>query len=221
MPHFNFRGNEGKFLLTAINYHMALQEFLDELYISAQNNNIKLELVDEPSILINGIKYSGVFQSNIPSLSVAIGKPEAQWQEILIHESCHMDQWIEQCAAWRNTAEKGYSFVADWLEGTCELSDKKLNQYIRNCIVLERDCEKRTVKKIKQYKIDIDINQYVKKANAYLFFYRFVQKNRRWNAQHPAYEEPTIIAAMPNKILNIKEYKNYELYEELYNSWNP
>ncbi len=47
--------------------------------------------------------------------------------------------------------------------------------------MMEFDCEKRTVAKIKKYNLPIDIKDYIQKANAYVWFYTAVLNKRQWD----------------------------------------
>jgi hypothetical protein len=69
---------------------------------------------------------------------------------------------------------------------------------IQGVVDLELDNEKRSVKLIGKYNLSIDKESYVKKANAYLYFYHWMRKTRRWcSPNNPPYRNKNIVAAMP------------------------
>jgi len=77
---------------------------------------------------------SGYFDDKIgPTLACAIGKPEKDWYEILVHESCHMDQWIEKDPLWTNQYANGIDCdkgMDEWLGGK-EFNVDEYTYYIR------------------------------------------------------------------------------------------
>ena len=160
---------------------------------------------------------SGYFDSVIgPTLACAIGKPEKDWYEILIHESCHMDQWSENSKLWLDVTANGVDCdkgMDEWLAGK-ELHRDEYTYYIRTMQFLEIDCERRSVKKIKDLGIDIDTVMYTKKANSYLFFYSVMLETHKWSDVAP-YNVPEIVDMMPGYFLEENDY--CKLPDELLN----
>jgi hypothetical protein len=80
------------------------------------------------------------------------------------------------------------------------------------------DNEKRTVKLIKKWKLPIDLNDYIKKANAYIQFYNWMRYSKRWSSPGNApYSNKAIYEAMPpNFRMNYKKMsdKYFKLYKE-------
>jgi hypothetical protein len=65
---------------------------------------------------------------------------------------------------------------------------------------LELDNEKRTVALIQRWDLDVDIDHYIKKANAYIQFYNYMGKTRRWsNPTNAPYGNKNLIDVMSNK----------------------
>lgn len=157
------------------------------------------------------MKVSGFFDDNPrPILACAIGKPDEQWAQILIHESCHMDQWIQGSEFWKKIRSgKIYSdLVMDkWLSGK-EFDVEVVEDSIRNMLALELDCEKRSAQKILKMNLPIDVEKYIKGANSYLYFYPIMLKTRKWCDVAP-YEVDEIMDMMPSEYLDIEEYYNF------------
>jgi hypothetical protein len=85
----------------------------------------------------------------------------------------------------------------EWLTGE-EVED--IDQHISNCRDLELDNEKRTVEVIKKFNLDVDIDHYIKKANAYVQFYNYMKYSRRWcTPERSPYTNEKIISSMPNE----------------------
>jgi hypothetical protein len=88
---------------------------------------------------------------------------------------------------------------------------------------VEIDCEKRTARKILDLNLNIDLTQYIKKANTYLFYYSVLLETKKWCDVAP-YKIPEIVEQMPHCYLKPEEYFNVspellELYtKKCYNS---
>jgi len=63
---------------------------------------------------------------------------------------------------------------------------------------LELDNEKRSVELMRKWGLDVDIDNYIRKANAYIQFYNYMGKTRRWsNPQNAPYGNPNVVKQMP------------------------
>ena len=183
-----------------------MKSFIEHIKNTTKTHGIKLSLVNQPSVIINRFPCSGYFLGGqAPELAVAIGKDEKEWNEILVHEFSHMNQWIENDKVWRNldVPEKKTTQLELfdlWLGNDIELNKEQLRSCISSIIDLELDCEKRAIKMIKEFKLDINIDQYIKKANSYLLFYHVVKNKRCWSKPGKApYTIAKIVDSMPNK----------------------
>jgi hypothetical protein len=218
------------------------REAIRDIYLTARSNNVKFKVSNSDKIEygtrnkeINqegeekGIDYvSGYFlgddYGDKPEFGIGVGGSKWEWFLIFLHESCHMDQWIEKCPVWLNgniSKEKDcYDLLSDWMNGR-SFDDLEIRNIIKSCIEIELDCERRTVEKIKKYNLHhtIDVYEYTQKANSYIGFYGVISKYKKWY-DRPPYRNPDIWMRMP-KIFMISE-KYYELdekYLELYNKY--
>lgn len=124
---------------------------------------------------------NGYFDSANKILAVATGKPKKDWDKVFIHESCHFDQWLADVYLW-NKWNVGYSLFFEWLDSKVELNRKQLLAAWKDVIDCELDCEKRSIAKIKKYKIPIDTKLYTQMANSYLYSYTKLLEVRTWKA---------------------------------------
>ena len=186
-------------------------DFLNSIKEFCIKNGIEYNFPDTPKVSYPGqeeMKVSGFFDDTPrPIIACAIGKPEYDWAQILVHESCHMDQWMEDSEFWKGM--KSGDIPADkvmdeWLYGK-DFEMKVVEESIDTLLKLELDCEIRSAKKIIDMNLPINIDNYVKGANAYLYFYPIMLKTRKWCDKAP-YEVSDIFDVMPNTFLNAKEY---------------
>ena len=140
------------------------------------------------------IRCTGYFDDENRTLQVAMKQRDSF--EVLVHEYCHLTQWIDKVPVYTK-ANKYILAVDKWIEGT-DLQDSVIDAAIQGCVDLELDNEKRSLKLIDVYGLSIDKELYVKKANAYLYFYHWMRKTRRWSApKNLPYRNKRIIDAMP------------------------
>lgn len=175
-----------------------ISKFVGETILECQKHGIGCQFSAQSFIYADGIKCSGYFDEK--HLVVAAGKED--WLDVFVHETCHMDQYLKKLKVYRD-GDTALHTIEGWLGGD-KCSDKKLVQAIRNNILMELDCEKRTVKKIQKYNLDIDTGVYIQQANAYLFSYWATYRDRKW---YPfPYNKTDIWGTMPTKFLPTKEY---------------
>lgn len=142
----------------------------------------------------DNVKCSGYFDEGVPELVVAVNRPD--WIEILAHEYGHLTQWVEGIEIWE-TAEISLPKVWGWLGGKRVVNIQKHISVARD---LELDNEKRAVKIIKKFKLNVDLKHYVKKANAYVHFYNWMLLSRKWSTPNNSpYKNINLINAMSSK----------------------
>ena len=140
------------------------------------------------------IRCTGYFDDENRTLQVAMKQRDSF--EVLVHEYCHLTQWIDKVPVYTK-ANKYLLAVDKWIEGT-DLQDSVIDAAIQGCVDLELDNEKRSLKLIDVYGLSIDKELYVKKANAYLYFYHWMRKTRKWSApKNLPYRNKRINDAMP------------------------
>ena len=145
---------------------------------------------------------SGYFDDYSKKLHVARNSPI--WLSVLVHEYCHFLQWENDVSVWKKF-EKNYKHWETWVDKRKNLSEKQLNKEFLAVRNLELDCEKRAVKIIKKYKLPINVKDYIKNANSYIYFYSYVKKFRTWCKLAP-YKVQQILDVMPTKFLTNAQY---------------
>ena len=171
------------------------KEFIKHVKQECKKHNVKCILKNTKTVQLDGSsRCSGYFDEE--SLVVAMNRPDAM--QILVHEYCHLTQWVDQCEIWvHSTNYQSHDKLYRWLAGE---DIKDIEQAIAICRDIELDNEKRSVKMIKKFNLDIDIDLYIKKANAYIQFYNYLLISRRWcKPSNTPYKNNTLVEAMPIK----------------------
>ena len=164
-------------------------------------NKIELRITNTHAVTVdNNIITSGYFDDT--SLVVAGGKKD--WVDVLAHESSHMDQFLQKDPTYMHS-DNSLNAIDGWLAGK-EFSNTDLIRKICVIVKMELDCERRTVAKLKKYKIYPSMENYIKQVNAYLLGYWATFRDRVW-CPFP-YNNKKIVNKMPGKFLPIKTYCN-------------
>lgn len=204
-------------------------EVIKDIYFTARSNDVKFTISENSKIeypvksktLVSGY-FIGDENNSDPEFGIAIGGKKEDWFLVFLHESCHMDQWLNKSSIWSNCQIGGrdaYDMLDEWINGENK-EDWEIEKVIKSCIDIELDCEKRVVEKINKYTLtDIDKIEYVKKANSYVMFYGAILKTRKWYINSP-YEIKEIWEKMPIIFLEKNYYFNIkDGYLELYKKY--
>jgi hypothetical protein len=87
--------------------------------------------------------------------------------ETFLHEYCHYKQWKDQTDIWKDG-------LANWLLFELYIQGKYDNftlEQLKTIQVMELDCDKRALREMKQYNLDIDTRKYIKESNSYIYSY--------------------------------------------------
>lgn len=165
-----------------------------DLYVEKMRvNNIKFIRVNKESFTFSGTKLVGVFSSiefknYVGLLKIATGGEYDDWFTTFIHETSHLDQFLEFSPYWNNVFIGGIhnsnSLIDKYLIGE-PYNKSLLRKAVKAVTALEWDCERRAIEKIKEYAIPIDVENYILNANAYLFSHSMLlyldsHKNGTW-----------------------------------------
>lgn len=150
-------------------------------------------------MIVHGIECDGYFDENNMTLNVAHKSP--RFVQVLVHESCHMDQMIEKdrtnirlrfpksflsvnndSSLLTDETYEGNWIFDQWNAGKIKLNNRQLNMLINRIMENERDCEERTVNKIKKWKLDeiINLEDYIRHANIYVLTFEMIKKLKCW-----------------------------------------
>lgn len=121
----------------------------------------------------DGIQCGGYFDEDSKTLAVATNRREEVWLGVLLHEYSHLTQWVEDAPVWR--AAK--SDMWDWLAGK---RVKGIRESIRTVQDVEADCERRTIRLIRELDAPVDLESYTRCANAYIHFHNVIADKRKW-----------------------------------------
>lgn len=177
---------------------MKREAFVAKVVAEALSAGISVKILNKKSIN----KLGGWFDGK--ELVVAYNYGEGF--STLVHEYCHMQQYLENCKAWRQSITPGSELFLHWIRGKApaDVDHTSLFCSMQSCIAVEYDCEKRVLQCIKKYNLDIDAAQYAKGANIYLYaHHRMLQDNKWYVNMHHDHNYNVV----PATLLPLKYYK--------------
>lgn len=144
-------------------------------------------------VMADSVRCAGCFSADnegSPVLAVAWGVPSEQRLGTLLHEYSHLTQWAEGAPVWRLDQSAAWS---KWLEGR---RVNNIAEKIASSRELEADCERRTVRLIRELDAPLDVERYCRQANGYVHFYNVMAARRKWYAPgRGPYASPEVSAA--------------------------
>jgi hypothetical protein len=155
---------------------MTAKEFVKFVRKECLKEGITLKIGRGSYVIHPGDKTAcgGYFDSE--DLVLAVGGNHPQFLSILVHEYAHVTQWQENIEIWQD-ADKWGGYLWEWLAGVNNRKYKIGAQYLRD---LELDNEKRSVELIKKFSLEINIPDYIQRANAYVLYYNWLPETRKW-----------------------------------------
>jgi hypothetical protein len=180
-----------------------MQDWVNFEIAESNKYDIGVKLLSKKAVKVDGVRCSGYFCDSTPELVVACYMSDTKWLPILVHESCHRDQFIQKIPVWNQRIEwegemhPPLGLLHDWLTKTIELSKTEIKEVVTACAALELDCEIRSAAKINEFYLPINVKEYVQKANAYVYFYLVMAHTRAW---YPKGKSPFYMADVWTKM---------------------
>ena len=189
--------------------------FISHVKKECRKNGIRL-LLSKKDILRDGIHtYGGYFDEE----KIAISSGSESWViSTLVHEYCHMRQWIDKAPEYTNINIRGGNnsilIMNNWIEGT-EYKKSTIHTAMSRNRDCELDCERRTVEAIREFKLHIDINNYIQVANSYILAYNYVKLVRTWNFIGSVYDKE-IVSEMPTDLYSLNYNRLPNKFKKLF-----
>jgi hypothetical protein len=145
---------------------------------------------------------AGEHDAESKSFVVRIKDSIEEWFPNFIHEYCHYLQVKDNKfvgSIWNETL----SLLWDWVDGgKAAPPEEKRVLYVNRVRRLELDCEKRVVKEIRKNKLQVNIEEYIQKANSYIFSHNFLAENKPELYQSGVYGREEAYSLMPRRFLS-------------------
>jgi hypothetical protein len=191
---------------------MNTEELIQYVTEEVQKSGGTVQFPMERAVFLNGEETAcnGYWDKDTMVLAAARKQDPDNFLRLLVHEYCHFRQW----ASWRRPywvaydhpmIEKcGYKDMEEtffkWVEGD-EVEPSLVTLAGCICRDLELDCERLSVETIQRLQLSIDIDDYIRRAAAYVHFYNVLMQTRKWyEIGNEPYNNPVILEAMPDNL---------------------
>lgn len=171
------------------------------------DNSMSVDLTKEH--IVGAKKFSSKNFSKDTKMVLAYskgGKTEEEILSLVAHEFGHANQYLESSELWVDSSQ---FLVWDDYFTNEKFKMSKVKKVWANIVKLEADCEKRVLNFIDEFNLPISKESYTQRANAYLYFYMFALKKRKWYNKAP-YEIKEIVKEMPTTIYDLDFYSDQE-----------
>lgn len=186
-----------------VTYNTKIDRILNITVRQLESKGITLLLSTKNYVDCENCKSNGFFSDNKKVMAVALGLEQDKWVKIFLHESCHFDQWVENCKVWRASTEagRGGHGIFNWIENNYDYTTSKVLDYANVSKNVELDCERRVIDKIKKFDLPYNVKQYAQSAGAYIMFYNYMAETRKWyKIGKEPYYNLRIIKEMPTNL---------------------
>lgn len=146
----------------------------------------------------------GWFSAEKKELVVCTANPDAF--AVFVHEFCHFLQYRDARDLWNKLGKACDNFFR-WLDGD-KYTQRQVNYFCKQAQLLELDCENRAIALIKKLKLDIDLKEYIQKANAYLLSYPVTKELRLWPNTLASIYSSDISDLFSSKLVTAKQLTN-------------
>lgn len=155
----------------------------------------KLVIGRGENVNCNGILCPGFFDDRQILIKVA-GNGEG-FLSTMVHEYCHFLQYINDVSIYRKS-DKASVIVENWLLGK-NYDPHTLKRAFFLVRAMERDCEKRATKLIKEFNLPLDVKFYAKQANCYIYTHFLMEETRKyWMYKKSPYKSRIVMKLMPS-----------------------
>lgn len=172
------------------------EDFIKLVKETCENNNIKFNITNYSEINSGWGRGTGFFDGT--ELRVAGGQNQKYVLGIVAHEFGHLNQFLEKDKTYFC---KDMKYFVDWLKGE-NISDNKAYLGMQAIIRNEKDCEKRGVSYIKKYDLPLNIENYIKQANLYLYSYHWMFRNKKSISTDIFINNSKLVKLMPSHFRN-------------------
>lgn len=152
---------------------MTADELVRDITQRAWRFGVSVLLSPDATVESGGVASAGYFDGDSRVLAVATGCQEQVWLGVLLHEYCHVTQWVEDTPVWRDYRAD----VWDWLDGK---RIKNPREAVRAAQATEADCERRAIRLAREIEAPLNLEAYTRSANAYIHFYNVIADKRKW-----------------------------------------
>ena len=175
-------------------------------------NDGTITISSKKNLVLRGKRYRGCFFGQKTYLITTTGSWE--WFSSFIHEYCHFLQHKDEHPLFSgDSLYNAWNTFGEYLDGKIELNDEVRHAFdiVQGC---ELDCEKRAVEIIQEFGLNINLKEYIQRANAYIFFFEVMLEVGTWWVRGPKALKH-VTKTMPGEFLDDYTQPSEEVVEEI------
>lgn len=176
-------------------------KFVAHVKRMCETHNVTLITQNEPFYEDEEL-CGGYFSFDKKELAVSCIQDDYWFINLMVHEYSHMEQWLDDDPCIHTMMRGGIdagTLIGKWIKGV-NYKNESIKKAIKLIIALEHNCEKRAVQNIIKYKLPINIDEYCRQANTYLYFHYYMKKKRQWEFNKSPLDLVNVIKYMPSEL---------------------
>jgi hypothetical protein len=168
------------------------KEMIEFIKNECSKNNIDLKIEEGAEVYCGDIECAAYF--SIENKEIKIAKNTVHFFENLLHEFCHLRQYLWQTKAWKEAIVNGRD-AADIIDmfvlNKKNISLEDFKTAIQKTIQLEWECENMVLEYLRHIKdySEQRIESYKLNAYVYMRFYRGVEHFKKWHLPNKNYQK--------------------------------
>jgi|688.fasta_scaffold323875_1 hypothetical protein len=152
------------------------------------------------SLNVGNARCDGYFLAEGNYKEIRVARGNKHWVNVLAHEYCHFLQWMETTTAQLKRESRAQFIVHEISTGytTRRWSKRQVTYAFKTIQAMERDCEIRTVKLLKEWGIPFNVDLYIRRANLYVYMHHMWRIYQQQASKFDPESSRKIIRMMPN-----------------------
>lgn len=152
------------------------------------------------SLNVGKSRCDGYFLAEKQFKEIRVAGKNRNWLNVLAHEYCHFLQWLETSEAELKKESAAQFIVHEVSTGytTRRWTKRQVTNAFKTIQAMERDCEIRTVRLLKEWGIPFNVDQYIRRANLYVYMHHMWRIYQQQASKFDPETSRKIIRMMPN-----------------------
>lgn len=149
---------------------------------------------------VGGARCMGYFYEDAGIKEIRVAKKCKSRLYVVAHEYCHFLQWLESPKSQLKKESSAQFIVHEVSIGNMpdRWTDKQVTDAFAIIASLERDCERRTVKLLKEWNIPFDEDLYIRRANLYVYMHHMWKIYKTQRTKYDVDASRRALKMMPN-----------------------
>ena len=128
---------------------------------------------------------------------IRVARKNALWLESLVHEYGHFTQWLDGSKIYKKS-DRAIINIDKWFNRET-VGKVRLSKSFRTVREMERDCEIKSCRIARKFKLPIRSNGYARRANIYIYSHWIMEEKQKfWAYSREPMHSKYILSLVPN-----------------------